>query len=243
MLYQLTILTLASLAFGAIEAQPQTHVVAGRVMAARTNQPIPVGKVTVQGMGIEDQLRPDGVFILRVPVGRGRITLVASAKGFHTKAVTVPANQETVFIELEPIAVQLSDLVVTAAGTAARRGHLNTTTNLHEALQGKVAGAHIQRNSGVPGGDFDLRIRGVTTILGSTSPLYILDGVIIHGTGVPSGISAIVGGQRPIPSRITDLNPNDIASIEVLKGAAATTMYGSKGTNGVVVIRTKRGWR
>jgi TonB-dependent SusC/RagA subfamily outer membrane receptor len=115
--------------------------------------------------------------------------------------------------------------------------------SLEQGLQGKVPGADIQYNSGTPGGDLQLRLRGVTSILGSVAPLYVLDGTILSDASVPIGTATITGGDDFVPSRIADLNPNDIASIEILKGAAATTLYGSKGSNGVVVIKTKRGRR
>jgi TonB-dependent SusC/RagA subfamily outer membrane receptor len=113
--------------------------------------------------------------------------------------------------------------------------------NVTQILQGKVPGADVRQNSGVPGGDMQLTLRGVTTLLGPISPLYVVDGVIMSNESAPSGIGAVTGGYESRRSRIVDLNPNDVASIEVLKGAAASAMYGSKGSNGVVVITTKRG--
>jgi TonB-dependent SusC/RagA subfamily outer membrane receptor len=83
----------------------------------------------------------------------------------------------------------------------------------------------------------------VTSILGSVQPLYVLDGVVLSNAVVPVSTSTVTGGEDFIPNRIADLNPNDVESIEILKGAAATTLYGSKGSNGVVVIKTKRGRR
>jgi TonB-dependent SusC/RagA subfamily outer membrane receptor len=99
----------------------------------------------------------------------------------------------------------------------------------------------VRQNSGISG-DVQLQMRGITTLMGTTSPLYVLDGVILSDAAIGSGISAITGGQEAVPGRIADLNPQDIESIELLKGAAAA-MYGSRGANGVVVIHTRRSAR
>jgi TonB-dependent SusC/RagA subfamily outer membrane receptor len=113
--------------------------------------------------------------------------------------------------------------------------------NLKQALRGRIAGLDVWQNSGVPGGDVQLRMRGVTTILGSSSPLYVVDGVLVSDAAIPTGASGVIGGQEPVLGRVIDLNVIDIERIEVLKGAAATALYGSRGSNGVVVITTKRG--
>ena len=95
----------------------------------------------------------------------------------------------------------------------------------------------------MPGGDFQLTLRGVKTILGSSSPLFIVDGTYVSNVSIPTGATGVTGGQEALPTRIADINPDDIESIQVLKGAAAATMYGSRGSNGVVIITTKRGGR
>src|SRR6185503_13419742 len=115
--------------------------------------------------------------------------------------------------------------------------------------QGKLAGANLQFNSGAPGGGAQIRLRGISTINGQASPLFVMDGVILSNVAIGSGSNAITSaaaGANTIPqedpvNRIADLNPNDIESIEVLKGASAAALYGSKAANGVVIITTKRG--
>jgi TonB-linked SusC/RagA family outer membrane protein len=120
---------------------------------------------------------------------------------------------------------------------------------LDDAMTGKLAGANMQANSGAPGGGAQLRLRGISTVNGQSSPLYVIDGVIISNVAIPSGANAITaaagGGNasnqdNPV-NRLADLNPNDIETLEVLKGASAAALYGSKASNGVVVITTKRG--
>src|SRR5256712_13313506 len=118
------------------------------------------------------------------------------------------------------------------------------------ALQGKVAGANIQRNDGAPGGGAQVRLRGVSSINGQAEPLFVLDGMIVSNVAVPSGISVVTksrAGSNPSPNqdslvnRIADLNAEEIESMEVLKGAAAAAIYGSKASNGVVIINPKKG--
>jgi TonB-dependent SusC/RagA subfamily outer membrane receptor len=120
---------------------------------------------------------------------------------------------------------------------------------LESALQGKIPGAYIQANSGAPGGGYQLNLRGVSTINASVDPLYVVDGIVVSNAAIPNGQNAVscaqCGGNprnqdNPV-NRIADLNPDDIERIEVLKGGSAAAIYGSKATNGVVVITTKRG--
>src|SRR5256886_9639292 len=120
-------------------------------------------------------------------------------------------------------------------------------------MQGKVAGAAISMNSGAPGGGAQVQIRGVTSILGNGQPLFVMDGVIISNDAISDGANSVTGAgnrslatgiggtQDALVNRLADLNPAEIESIEILKSAAATAMYGSRATNGVVIIRTKRG--
>src|SRR6266550_391376 len=124
---------------------------------------------------------------------------------------------------------------------------------LEQALQGKVPGAIISMNSGAPGGGGQVQIRGITSILGAGQPLFVVDGVIISNDAVSDGANSVTGAgarttaagiggsQDALVNRLADLNMQEIASVEVLKSAAATAMYGSRATNGVIVIRTKRG--
>lgn len=121
---------------------------------------------------------------------------------------------------------------------------------LSEALQGRVAGANIQSNSGAPGGGIQLQLRGVSSIKGRSAPLYVIDGVIISDAAIPNGISAVTASvsgssadntQDNQVNRVADLNPDDIESIQILKGASAAAIYGAKASNGVVIITTKRG--
>jgi TonB-dependent SusC/RagA subfamily outer membrane receptor len=131
--------------------------------------------------------------------------------------------------------------------------HVQAQT-LEQSLQGKVAGADIQANSGAPGGGYQVRLRGISSIIGASDPLFVVDGVIISNAAIAGGQNSItkatsgaaggtgIASNQDNPSnRLADLDPNDIESIEVLKGASASAIYGSKASQGVVLITTKRG--
>ncbi|PYO88923.1 MAG: SusC/RagA family TonB-linked outer membrane protein, partial [Gemmatimonadetes bacterium] len=184
--------------------------------------------------------------------------------GFQRKEVAVPASQSSVTIGLDEDPFKLEAVVVTGQATTIERrnattapvqvgnGELNNApaSALEQALQGKVPGAIISMNSGAPGGGGQIQIRGITSILGAGQPLFVVDGVIISNDAVSDGANSVTGAgarttaagigsnQDALVNRLADLNMQEIASVEVLKSAAATAMYGSRATNGVVVIRT-----
>jgi TonB-dependent SusC/RagA subfamily outer membrane receptor len=121
---------------------------------------------------------------------------------------------------------------------------------VEQQIQGKVAGANIQANSGAPGGGMQVELRGVTSINAVAKPLYVIDGVIVSDIAIPSNANAVTaasGGSNPSltqdnqVNRIVDLNPNDIESIEILQGPSAAAIYGSQASSGVILITTKRG--
>ncbi|MGZ8756081.1 MAG: TonB-dependent receptor domain-containing protein, partial [Acidimicrobiia bacterium] len=140
----------------------------------------------------------------------------------------------------------LPNAVATVSASELSRAPAPT---LESALQGKIPGAYIQANSGAPGGGYQLNLRGVSTINASVDPLYVVDGIVVSNNAIPNGQNAVscaqCGGnprnQDNAVNRIADLNPEDIERIEVLKGGSAAAIYGSKATNGVVIITTKRG--
>jgi len=140
----------------------------------------------------------------------------------------------------------LPNAVATVSGSELTRAPTGT---LESALQGKIPGALIQANSGAPGGGMQVNLRGVSTITAGSDPLFVVDGVVISNEAIPNGADAVTqaqaGGnprnQDNPTNRIADLNPADIERIEVLKGGSAAAIYGSKATNGVVIITTKRG--
>ena len=225
-------------------AQAQTRTIVGRVVDARTGRPVSSGQVWVKGTKLRDRLRPDGVFVLRPQVSNRNVVLVIRSDGYPRHEIPVAGGREAILVRLTADRVELEPLAFTAgAATGSLEGERlegAPATSVLQALQGKVAGLDVQGNSGVPGGDLQLRLRGVNTILGPVSPLFVVDGVVLSTVAVGGGVGAVTGGFDPGFNRILDLNPADIESIEILKGARAS-MYGSRGANGVVLIRTKRG--
>ena len=175
----------------------------------------------------------------------------------------MPAGQETVSVALEPDVFKLEEIVITGQSTGVEKRNLANavatvdaseltrapTGTLESALQGKIPGATIQANSGAPGGGIQVNLRGVSTIIGDLEPLYVVDGIAVSDVAIPNGANAVTQAQaggnprnqdNPV-NRIADLNPEDIERIEVLKGGCAAAIYGSKATNGVIIITTKRG--
>lgn len=222
---------LASLlvAFVALSAAAQTKTVTGKVVEESGTEIIGA-TVMVKGTNIGTATDIDGNFALKnVP---DNATLVVSYIGFAPQEVSI-AGKTQVTITLKEDAQGLEEVVVIGYGTVKRRDLtgavssmknqdvvVSPTNNVMEALQGKVAGMDITKGSGEVGGDVSILLRGSRTIYGSNEPLFIIDG---------------------IPGSYNQVNPSDIESIDILKDASSTAIYGSAGANGVVIITTKRG--
>jgi TonB-dependent starch-binding outer membrane protein SusC len=243
-----------------VEALGQERRVTGRVVRAGTDVPVAGAEVVLMGQARSESALSvgDGRYVLNVPAGEVRLQV--RAFGFARADVTVPAAQTTLDIELQQDVFRLDELVVTGQATSIDRRSATTaiayvsgdevsrvsTPTVLNALAGKVTGVNLQTNSGAPGGGIQMQIRGNATVLGGFDPLYVVDGVIYSNASIPSGRGLVNNAAVPATeadpvNRIADLNPADIASIEVLKGAAASSIYGSKASNGVVVITTVRG--
>lgn len=243
-------------------ARTQTHVVSGRVYSTATQEGLPGAILTVVGGSQAAQADNEGRYRITLP--ETDVTLLVRALGHKRTEVRVSASQSTVDVALEKDPLRLEEVVVTGQATTVERqsaaSAVTTVTaeqlttvsaqSLESALQGKVVGARTNMNSGAPGGGGQVQIRGVTTILGNPDPLYVVDGVVISNAQIQSGINTITnaGGRAAIATnqdngtnRLADINPNDIETVQVLKGAAASAQYGSRATNGVILITTKRG--
>jgi TonB-linked SusC/RagA family outer membrane protein len=182
-----------------------------------------------------------------------------SGIGFKTKTeqLSVSGSEATVNVQLTEDPLGLDEVVVTGTSQGTTRRQLGSfistvkgdeltrgaTGNVLAALQGKTPGAQIIQNSGDPGGSVSVRLRGISTINSSSEPLYIVDGVIVSNSArrVTNTQAAYDGLISPAPNRLVDINPADIERIEVLNGAAAAAIYGSRANAGVVQIFTKRG--
>ena len=249
---------IAAVAPAALAAQ--TGLIRGRVVQGTGGQPIPNVQVMVAGSALGALTNETGEYSIGA-VPPGTRVVIARRIGF-TEArdtVTVTAGQTaTADFTMAVTATTLSDVVVTGvAAPTARRAVGNSiesisgtevteaaaATTIDQALQGKVTGATITENSGQPGGGVSVRLRGTNSILGGAEPLYVVDGVIVDNSSealVSLGANATRGGAA-LSNRLADLDPADVDRIEVLKGAAAAALYGSRANNGVIQIFTKSG--
>src|SRR5699024_1772733 len=210
------------------------ETVEGTVTDAESGQVLPGVNIIVKGTTTGTSTDGQGKFELQVPSLQD--TLVFSFIGYERQEVPINGRTE-LSVELQNKAITGEELVVVGYGTqeeADLTGSVSSvksdelmsrpTPNTEEALSGKVAGVNVTTNSGRPGGRTRIRIRGYGSINASNNPLYVVDGIVLT-----SGISTI--------------NPSNIESIEVLKDASATAIYGTRGSNGVILITTKRGER
>jgi TonB-linked SusC/RagA family outer membrane protein len=258
-----SLLSLALLTtLGVAVAWGQQRQITGRVTTVVSAEPVAGANVSVVGTPIAAQTGDDGRFSLAAP--GGEVRLVVRRIGYRRREVPVRADQSDVQVALEQDVFNLEAVVVTGLATGVERRNVGSavatvsaselgfvpTPSLEQQLQGKVAGADIQQNGGAPGGGVQVRLRGVTSINATAEPLWVVDGVIVSDVAIPSNqnaVTAAAGGSNPSlnqdaqVNRIADLNPNDIESIEILRGASASAIYGQKASNGVVVIKTKRG--
>ncbi|HET7229342.1 MAG TPA: SusC/RagA family TonB-linked outer membrane protein [Longimicrobium sp.] len=259
----LWVLLALALPFGVHAAAAQQREVTGTVTGPNGEA---IGGAAVSLAGTSRGVRTDAQGRFTIPVGTGDARLRVSALTYRAREVAVPAGQSSVNVRLETDALGLETVVVTGQATAVRRENLAhdvavvnsrqlvgnaPAQTVDRALQGKVAGATIRTNSGAPGGGVQIRLRGPTSITGNASPLYVVDGVVMSDVAIAGGQNAISraasgtgvnsSNQDVLVNRIADLNPNDIENVEVLKGASAASIYGSRAAAGVIVITTKRG--
>src|SRR3954470_19275331 len=238
----------------------QTKTISGKVTDTKGN-PLASASVfvtnTTQGTATDNE----GKFKVTVPENS---FIVVSALGFKSQTFKVSDISGDVAAKLEEDVAKLEEVVVTGLTTTVKRRNLaNSVATVSSkelngvapaqtfdvALNGKIPGAYINSNSGAPGGGLSVKLRGVTSIFGNTQPLYVVDGVYMDNSATSAGLNAVTaaaaGGntstQDNASSRIADLRAEDIENIEILKGASAAAIYGSRAAAGVVIITTKRG--
>ena len=226
-----------------ISSYSQGKTISGAVQDDK-GAPLVGATVSVKDSRVITTTNAQGMFTLSVPASAK--TLVISYVGMQNREVAIGANT-TFNISLTPSTTNLTDIVVVGYGRA-RRVNLTTAqttvgakeiektvnTTIEQALQGRAAGVYITQNSGQPGGGISVNIRGVSTINGSTEPLYVIDGVQFKPDLVQFGAQS---SNNPLAG----LNPNDIEDMQILQGPSATAIYGSRASNGVILITTKRG--
>jgi TonB-linked SusC/RagA family outer membrane protein len=205
----------------------------------------------------------NGAYTINADLRTGNYTLQFSGVGFKTKTQTVQistASSYTTDVQLDGDALKMEEVIVTGVSAGTTRKQLGSyistvkadeltkgaTSNVLAALQGKTAGAQIIQNNGDPAGGVSVRLRGISSILSSSEPLYILDGVIVNNaTNRVTNTQNSYDGANFVgtigQNRLADINPADIDHIEVLNGAAAAAIYGSRANAGVIQIFTKKG--
>ncbi|HLO80074.1 MAG TPA: SusC/RagA family TonB-linked outer membrane protein [Chitinophagaceae bacterium] len=232
----------------ALQTFAQQRTISGRV-TDNTGAPVPGVTVTVKGTNLATQTSNDGTYRLNVPENAN--TLVFSAVGYGNIEGAITGS--TVDMALQATQANLNEVVVVGYGTARKRDLTGSVASVKakdfntgvfaspdNLIQGKVAGVQVLNNSGAPGGASTIRIRGISSIRSGNSPLIVVDGVPLSGGSSQPGLGTALG-SAPGDNPLNFINPNDIASMDVLKDASATAIFGSRGANGVIVITTKKG--
>ena len=215
------------------------NVVSGKVSDSKDGSPLQGVTVKVKGSSTGTQTVSDGTFKLTVPAKA--TILVFSSIGFKSKEVPITASLFNV--SLDAASQQLNEVVVTGYGTARKKDLTGSMTAIsskdfvkgaittpEQLILGKVAGVNITSNGGAPGSGSTIRIRGGASLSASNDPLIIIDGVQLSGGGIAGSANALAL-----------INPNDIETFTILKDASAAAIYGSRASNGVIIITTKKG--
>ncbi|MEO7141311.1 MAG: SusC/RagA family TonB-linked outer membrane protein [Ferruginibacter sp.] len=230
----------------------QAKVITGKIISSKDGVAIPNVSVFANGTQTGTQTDNEGNFILTLPETVN--TLKISAVGFATQDVNIK-GKASVDIALVAIYSSLDDVVVIGYGTAKKKDLTGSVGSVSaknfnkgiypspdQLIQGKVAGVQITNNNGQPGDAATFRIRGNSALSGTGQPLYVIDGVPLDGRTLQAGVTQVLDGSA-VQSGVNPLNfvnPEDIASIDVLKDASATAIYGSRAAYGVVMINTKK---
>lgn len=238
----------------------QQKTVSGKVTTS-AGEPLPGVNVFIKGTTSGTTSGSDGTYSIELPTGSG--TLVFTTIGFMKQEVDA-GTSDKIDIQLKEDVLNLEEIVVTGLASTTKRANLANAVatisakeisgvtvpqTVDGALYGKFNGVNIVSNSGAPGGGISVKLRGISSILGSSQPLYIVDGIYVDNSSIAANLNfvsaAAAGGnasnQDNPSNRIADISIEDIESIEVLKGASASSIYGSRAASGVVIINTRRG--
>jgi len=246
-----SVLLLFLISTSAFQAFGQNIQIAGKVTDASTGQTLPGVSILVKNTTVGTTTDLNGRYSVQAKIGS---KLVFSYIGYQAQSVVV-GNQKTIDIAMKPVATGLSEVVVVGYGVQKKTDVTGATQTLTaktfnpgvmispaEMMQGRVAGVQVTSNSGEPGAASTVRIRGNSSIRANQQPLYVVDGVPLNNTNATPGAVGVAGINASARKDPLDfLNPDDIASITVLKDASATAIYGSRGANGVILITTKKG--
>ncbi len=239
-IYRVILLLFAIVAFNITFAQ---RTISG-IITDENQSPLTGASITVKGTRVATATNASGQFSIEVPPSAK--TLVISFIGMQSKEISI-AKTNVVTVSLTAATGTLSDVVIVGYGTT-RRANLTTAqstvsskqiektinTTLEQAIQGRAAGVYITQNSGQPGGGISVNVRGISS-LNRTQPLYVIDGVQIQQN------EDVSFGSSSTSNPLAGLNPADIEDIQILQGPSATAIYGSRASNGVILVTTKRG--
>ena len=239
------------LALSSLTTYAQQKVVTGKVTDARDGSPVVGASVIPKGSATGGTTTgTDGGYSLSVSPNVTMI--IISFVGYGTQELSI-VGKTSVDVELASSGSNLNEVVVVGYGTSRKRDLTGAVASVKakdfnqgvitapdQLIQGKVAGVQVINNTGAPGGATTVRIRGISSIRSGNSPLFVVDGVPLSGGSAAPGLGTPIGGA-PGENPLNFINPNDIASIDVLKDASATAIFGSRGANGVVIITTKKG--
>ncbi len=230
-------------------AMAQNRLITGKVTAAEDGLPLPGVSVKVKGAAVGASTNAEGVYSISLPSGSA--ILEFTYIGFLKQEIKVSSSNQ-VDVKLVSDAKQLSEVVVTALGISKSKKALGysatqvgseeitrtSPVSMLDGLQGKVAGVNISSQSGAPGASSKVVLRGYSSVNGSNQPLYVIDGVPVNNARFGADGT---NRSNDFGNNANDINPNDIESINILKGAAASNLYGSRAANGVILITTKSG--
>ncbi|MGI4885711.1 MAG: SusC/RagA family TonB-linked outer membrane protein [Janthinobacterium lividum] len=248
-LLQLLAFTLLAILFPLLGQAQATRAITGKVVDSQASG-LPGVTVIVPGTTVGASTGPDGTFQLQVPTAATALSF--SFIGYATQRVDI-TGKSSVSVTLKDDAQALGDVVVVGYGTVQKSDltgavsalstkdfNKGTFTSPDQLIQGRTSGVQVTQNSGQPGGASTIKIRGNSAVTGTGQPLYVVDGVPLDGRSARPGLSTSIG-DSPDSNPLNFLNPADIESIDILKDASATAIYGSRAAYGVVIITTKRG--
>jgi TonB-dependent starch-binding outer membrane protein SusC len=228
----------------------QDKTVTGKVTDSGDKSGLPGVSVSVAGANRGTQTDVNGTYKIAVPANA---SLVFSFVGFEKQTIAV-GNKSVIDVSLVSDNKALEEVVVVGYGTVKKKDATGAVTALgskdfnqgvltspEQLMQGRAAGVQITQSNGEPGGGINVRIRGTSSVLANNNPLFVIDGVPLSGDIVSAGGDNQGVGRQAAKNPLNFMNPNDIASIDILKDASATAIYGSRGANGVVLITTKKG--
>ena len=235
-------------------AMAQTRAISGRVTDQKSGEGLPGVTVLLKGTSTGISTNADGAYSLTVPESGGTLVFSSVGMAMQERAIGSAAQVNLVMVQDTK---QLSEVVVTALGIEKDTRSLGYSTqqikaeqisqksepNVLNSLQGKVSGVNISSSSGLPGSSTNINIRGITSLQGSNQPLFVVDGIPISNDlerGFGGGGQGSLGAAQ-VSNRALDIDPESIASINILKGPAAAALYGSRASSGAIIITTKNG--